>query len=91
MNSGLKAVAKKVVWFQTAEETLRNPDQFLAHVMRYGDVDDWLIAEQHYQKEDFKAVLRKPPSGVFDERSWYFWHLRLGLEHVGPLPERRFD
>jgi len=35
----LLQVAKRVVWFQTPQETLRDPVLFLCHVMTYGMIE----------------------------------------------------
>ena len=39
--------------------------------------------------DDLRAVLRDPPVGIFNARSWSFWHLRLGFDAVPDLPRRR--
>lgn len=87
----LVAVAKRVVWFKTPEETLREPKLFLSYVMTYGTLKDIVITMRHYSDEDFDRVLTDPPSGIFDVRSWSYWNLRYHHEPVPPLPLRTFS
>ena len=35
-------------------------------------------------------VLADTPPGVFDPRSWAYWHVVLGLDPERELPRRRF-
>ena len=78
----LRDVARRVVWFDSPEQTLANPQLFLAHVMVYGTLEEVLAVRQHYRNAAFENVLRNPPAGVFDARSWAYWNLVLG--HDGP-------
>ena len=95
----LLAVARRVVWFKQPEETLADPIHFLAHVMTYGTAEDLQALNDSVGadalREVLREVLRHPPPGVFDGRSWAYWHYRLGLtppgQPVPPLPQRRFD
>jgi hypothetical protein len=37
----------------------------------------------------FREVLAAPPPGMLSEKSWTFWHYRLGLgTPVTPVPKR---
>lgn len=78
-----------MVWFKPPEETLRDPVLFLNHVMTWGTVEDILVARSHFDDDDFRAALRQAHPGIFDPRSWSYWHLVLGMEPAPPLPERR--
>ena len=86
----LLGVARRVVWFDPPEETLRNPKLFLAHVMTYGNLEEILIARRRFRREDFAAVLDDPPPGVFDPRSWTYWNLMFDRSPAPPLPVRTF-
>lgn len=88
-DSDLQAVAKRVVWFKTPEDALRDAKLFLAHVMTYGTLSDISITLQHFSESDFEAVLNDPPAGVFDRRSWTYWNLRYRREPVPALPKRK--
>jgi hypothetical protein len=85
---GLLAVARRVVWFQEPEETLADPVQFLAHVMTYGTIQDLAALEGIIGPEEFAQALAEAPPGVFDARSWAYWHLRYGRQPAPPLPMR---
>jgi len=84
----LRRVAKRVVWFKPPEETLDEPTLFLAHVMTYGTLADIVTAMKFYSDDDFDRVLRNPPAGIFDVRSWTYWNLHFRHEPVPPLPSR---
>jgi hypothetical protein len=42
-----------------------------------------------YGDDALRAVLADPPPGVFDRRSWTYWHVRFGIEPIPSLPARR--
>jgi hypothetical protein len=81
----LLRVARRVVWFKEPEETLADPVLFLAHVMTYGTIEDLAALEGFVGKADYCEVLEHAPPGVFDKRSWAYWHLKCGRE---PAPHR---
>src|ERR1700731_1090633 len=70
------------------EETLLDPKLFLAHLMTYGTLDDIATGMRYYTDADFDLVLKDPPAGIFDRRSWNYWNLRYHHEPVPPLPQR---
>lgn len=90
ISEDLKFVAKRVVWFKAPEQTLQEPRLFLAHLMTYGTLEDIAIVMQHYSENDFDLVLKNPPAGIFDRRSWNYWNLRFHHEPVPALPQRTF-
>jgi len=86
----LWAAAERIFWFESAEEALRYPKRFLAYLMTYGTLEDILAAKKDFSDHDFAAVLRDPPPGIFDRRSWAYWNSVYGFEPVPPLPKRMF-
>ena len=58
-------------------------------MMTLGTVADirWLLSR--VSTSELRRVLRDPPIGIFNRRSWNFWHLRLGLTPTPELPARR--
>ena len=88
MIATLQAVARRVVWFDPPEQTLANPQLFLAHLMVYGTLEEVLTVREHYTTRDFENVLNNPPSGVFDARSWAYWNLVFGRESPPSVPQR---
>ena len=82
------ALARKYVWWQDPRLTLADPRLLIAQVMTLGTLDDvrWLI--DRVPADELRQVLREPPIGIFNERSWRFWHLRLDCRPIPPLPAR---
>ena len=85
----LRAVARRVVWFKPPEETLRDTVFFLNHVMTFGDVDDVVTTRRHFDDETLREALRCACPGVFDARSWAYWHAVLCGGPAPALPARR--
>ena len=83
------AMARKYVWSQPPERTLEDQRLFLAQMMTLGTADDvrWLLSR--VSDSELRRVLLDPPIGIFNRRSWNFWHLRLGLTPTPELPTRR--
>jgi hypothetical protein len=86
----LLRVARKVVWYDAPEETLRDLKTFLAHLMVYGSPADVAVVERYVPEEEFRKVLETAPAGVFTAEAWRRWHERFGIVPVPPLPRRRF-
>lgn len=84
----LLPVARRVFWWGTADEWLDDAPRFVAQVMTFGDWDDTLLALKLLGDSFFIQVLQDPPPGVFDIKSWVYWHCRFNLE-VPPLPQRK--
>ena len=84
----LCAVARRVVWFEDPEETLRQPKRFLAYLMTFGTVEEILTTRKYFSPRDFEAVLHDPPAGIFDIRSWTYWNGVHNRRPVPPLPQR---
>ncbi len=82
------AMARKYVWWQPPEHTLADRPLFLAQLMTLGSADDirWLLSL--VSTAELRDVLRDPPIGIFNPRSWNFWHIWLRLTPVPPLPAR---
>lgn len=85
----LEHVAKRLFWWQSPSDALSDPIRFLAQVMTYGTVEDVLTVRQHFSESFFREVLVNPPAGVFDPRSWNYWHIAFGIKPVPPLPKRQ--
>ena len=85
----LAAIAKRVVWYKDAEETLRDPVLFLCHLMTYSLPEDVITVSKHVCAQQFRHALELAPPGIFDPRSWAYWNIKLGREDVPPMPERK--
>ncbi len=85
----LCAVAERVIWFESAEETLRYPKRFLAYLMTFGTLEEILTTKKYFSDRDFEKVLLDPPAGIFDERSWSYWNGVYKHNPPLPLPRRK--
>lgn len=84
----LSDVARRVVWFRPPEETLKDETFFLNHVMIHGLADDIVRTRRHFGDEAFRDALRNAHPGIWDRRSWAFWHLVLDMNPPPPVPVR---
>jgi hypothetical protein len=86
--AALMPVAARVFWWGNPEAWLNDPLRFAAQVMTYGDWNDTTLTLELLGDSLFIRVLQNPPAGVFDIKSWTYWHHRYHL-NVPPLPVRR--
>ena len=87
----LLSIARRLIWWMPAEEALAFPARFLAQVMTFGTWDDVQSVRARLGEKRFRQTLADAPPGVFDPRSWHYWHHVFGIEPVPPLPRRRFS
>jgi hypothetical protein len=81
-------LARRLVWWKTPEAALADRNRFLAQVMTYGTWTDIQETTRTWSEAAFREALRHAPPGVFDPRSWSYWHHVLDLLPVPPLPKR---
>ena len=89
----LKHLASKYVWWKTPDEAVEMPERVMAQVMDIGDYADVQQLAHQVGDEVLREVLTHAQAGQFNQRSWAYWHYRLGLadaDQVPPLPLRRF-
>jgi hypothetical protein len=84
----LEAVAKRVIWFEPPEEAIAITSRFVTYAMTYGNDADMKIVRQQLSDDDLREALANAAPGIFDERSWAYWNLKLGRTPVPPMPER---
>jgi hypothetical protein len=87
----VRRIASRVVWWEAPEQAVSRLDDFLSRVMTLGTLSDVNAIEQIYGTERLRAALRSASPGVFDLRSWHYWHHRLELGDAASLPTRRFE
>jgi hypothetical protein len=91
----LKSFAKKYIWWKTPEEAVEMPERVIAQVMNLGDWDDVCALARLVGDDVLRDVLAHAEIGQFNERSWNYWHYRLGLAkevgQVPPMPTRFKD
>jgi len=89
----LKRLAARYIWWKTPDEAVRYPNRVIAQVMKIGDFDDVQELIQVAGEDRLRQVIQQAEAGQFNDRSWAYWHYRLGLaaiEQVPPLPVRKF-
>ncbi len=85
----LVELARRLVWWQDADTTLADERRFLAQAMTDANLTDMTYLRDILGDDALRDVLAHPPPGVFDQRSWTYWHVKFGLEPVPPLPRRQ--
>ena len=85
--NALKHFAAKYIWWKTPDEALVWPDRVIAQVMDIGDYADVQVLATQLGDDRLRDVLTHAQAGQFGERSWAYWHYRLGLAALGELPE----
>lgn len=89
----LKRLASKYIWWKTSDEAVAMPERVIAQVMNIGDFADVQLLANQVGDEVLREVLAHAQAGQFNERSWAYWHYRLGMaevDQVPALPVRRF-
>ncbi len=86
----IKAVARRVVWFEDPDEALSDPIRFMAYAMAAATHADMKLLRRHVSDDDFREALDKAPPGIIDPRSWAYWNIKMGRYPPPPLPRRRF-
>jgi len=91
----LERLAPRYIWWKSAEEAMLFPDRVAAQVMNIGDWNDVVDMVEAVGEDYLRTVLRHAEAGQLNERSWHFWHYRLGLAEYGvrpvpPMPVRKF-
>ena len=82
----LRAFARKYVWWLSGAEVAAMPDLAITQTMNLGDYEDVLRLEAVLGRERMAQALRRAGAGRFSERSWTYWHYRLGLARPGRVP-----
>lgn len=88
----LSRLARKYIWWLPSEQAAKMPQRVIAQVMNIGSYDDVQKLVNTTSDEYLREVLAHAEIGQFNERSWSYWHYRLGLAEPGavpPLPARR--
>lgn len=82
----LRSLAGRYLWWKTPEEAMEYPSRIAAQVMNLGDWPDVVAMVEATGEEYLRWVLRHAEAGQLNERSWHYWHYRLGLAELGKLP-----
>ena len=82
----LTRLAAKYIWWKTPEEAAQHPMRVVAQVMEMGDYEDVQFLAIRFGDDVMREVMTHAEIGWFTERSWAYWHYRLGLSPSGQLP-----
>ncbi len=85
----LEEIARKLIWWTSPGMALKDRRRFVAQVMVLGTWNDVQIVRRLLCESAFRNVLAAAPAGVFDARSWSYWHHYFRCLPVPPLPVRR--
>jgi hypothetical protein len=85
----LCSIAERLLWWQPPAVSLKQPRRLIAQVMALGTWTDVRAVWRAVGDEGFQEVLRDAPPGVFDLRSWSYWHHVFHQLPVPPLPRRK--
>lgn len=88
----LKHYAAKYIWWKMPDEAVEMPERVVAQVMDIGDFEDVQALAEAAGDDYLRQVIAHAEAGMFSEKSWTYWHYRLGLANPGEditMPERR--
>jgi len=87
----LKVYSRKYIWWKSPDDAISCPQRVIAQVMNVGDYEDVQKLANQIGDEALRNALLQAQPGQFNERSWSYWHYRLGLAshpNLPPLPIR---
>ncbi|MDY7576133.1 hypothetical protein [Actimicrobium sp. CCI2.3] len=91
----LRPYASKYIWWKTPDEAMLMPERVVAQVMNIGDYSDVQAVANRIGETYLHDVLQHAEIGQFSERSWAYWHYRLGLisaiDVMPAMPKRRIE
>ena len=85
----LRGIAERLMWWQPPARSLEQTRRFIVQVMVLGTWEDVKATQQVYGEGAFREALRDAPPGIFDVRSWSYWHHVFGMLPVPALPRRK--
>ena len=90
----LQRLAARYVWWKSPQDAIQFPDRIAAQVMNIGDWKDVVEMVDAVGEDYLRKVLQHAEAGQLNERSWHYWHYRLGLAEYGvrpvpPMPARK--
>ena len=88
-SSTLNTLATRYVWWKKPEWAYQHPNIFLSNIMNLGNFNDIQLLRHEVGDAALKTVLQHAPAGCFNYRSWDYWHLKLGINPIPPLPTRQ--
>ena len=68
------------------ENLLSDTNAFLNLVMAQSSLQETIIAQHHYNREQFRTALNNAPPGLYASPSWEFWCMKLycSIDYLTP-------
>ena len=79
---------KLLIWWKSPDEI--DDQELLRKIMNLGTWEMWQWAWKHFTKDSFVHCLEDARYGDFSKGSWHYWHLRLSIYPIPPIPRNRF-
>lgn len=90
VDDALRLLARRIIWFEPAEQALADQTRFMAYAFRYATHEDMKIVRAQLTDDDLREALDDAPPGIIEPRSWSYWNAILGRYPAPPMPVRRF-
>jgi len=90
----LRKMARRYIWWQTPEASIKDPHRVIAQIMDVGTLEDIQQVAAVLGKRRMVDVLNHARPGWFHPKSWAFWHIALKRTLPGripPIPARKRD
>jgi hypothetical protein len=82
----MQALAARYIWWEPPARALRRPLRVVAQVLNLGTAADCAALEEEMGTQTERTAVEKAEPGWFNERSWTYWHYRLGITPWGDEP-----
>lgn len=73
----LRALARRIVWWEGPTEAVADGDAFVAAVMNEGSSDEIELLEAIVGEDGFARAYRAAPDGAFEPVRRHIWAMRL--------------
>jgi hypothetical protein len=87
----IERLAAKCIWWKPVSESVKIPERGRCPSHESWGLRRYLQLSKIVGEDFLRHVIKHAEIGMFDARSWHFWHYRLGLAElnkVPPLPTR---
>jgi hypothetical protein len=91
LNEETRALALRIVWFETPAEALADPVRFMAYAFARATHREMAALRAYLTDADLREALDAAPPGIIDPRSWAYWNLKLGRYPAPPAPRSRME
>jgi len=82
----LRRMARRYIWWQTPETSIKDPHRVIAQIMDIGTLEDIQQVTAVLGKRRMVDVLAHARPGWFHPKSWAFWNTALKRTPSGRIP-----